>query len=62
LFQVADLAHYADSPAIAAERLAFESGELCTGVDRHFVRTVVSFPMNWLYLTTPLGLGAEAHS
>jgi hypothetical protein len=54
---VADWAHYLDSPEIAMQRLNFESGDLCAGIDRHFVRTVVSFPMNWVFLTTPLGSG-----
>jgi len=54
---VADWAHYLDSPEIAMQRLNFESGDLCAGIDRHFVRTVVSFPMNWVFLTTPLGTG-----
>ena len=49
---IADWAHYADSPEIARARLHYEGGELCAGVDRHFVRTAVSFPMNWAYLTT----------
>jgi len=52
---VADWAHYADSPRVAAARLSYENKELCAGLDRHFIRTVVSFPMNWVFLTTPLG-------
>lgn len=53
---VADWAHYVDSPAVAAARLTYEGADLCEGIDRHFVRTAVSFPMNWLFLTTSLGL------
>jgi len=49
---VADWAHFVDAPAVACERLRFEAEDLCQGVDRHFVRTFVSFPMNWLFLST----------
>ena len=53
---LADWAHYADSPVVAAARLDYENHALCAGIDRHFIRTVVSFPMNWVFLTTPLGV------
>lgn len=54
---VADIAHYASSPSAAAERLAFDGAgtDLCAGMDRRLVRTIVSYPLNWIFLTTPLG-------
>ena len=52
---IADLAHYASDPAIAAIRLDYDAEDLCTGMDRHFLRTFISFPMNWLFLTTGAG-------
>mmetsp|Transcript_15327 Transcript_15327/g.23023 ORF Transcript_15327/g.23023 Transcript_15327/m.23023 type:complete len:287 (-) Transcript_15327:242-1102(-) len=52
---VADLAHFASSPLVAAERMQFDEVDLCGGIDRHFLRTAISFPLNWLFLSTPLG-------
>lgn len=61
---VADIAHYASSPSVATERLAFDGAEtgLCAGMDQRLVRTLVSYPMNWIFLTSPLGHPAAPSS
>ena len=51
---IGNFAHVVDSPEIAELRMGYQDTDLCS-IDRLFIRELVSFPLNWLFLTTTYG-------
>ena len=52
---LADMFHYVSAPALAEDRLEFQGGSHNCYVNVQFLRTMLSYPLNFVYLTTSMG-------